>query len=123
MSKKGGLGVVTTVINLLQSSIHIISGILELAALEFELAKRSIITIIILSVICFMFVTTLWCSLLALLVYWLTTLDVSIIISLCIGFSINLLLLLFFGFMILRYRQDIKFSATRRQLTNVKSSL
>lgn len=110
---------ISSFFELLESSIHVLSGIWQLAKLEFELAKRSLIAIIVCAIIAFLLINSIWGFLLAGLVYGLVVLKFSLVWALVIGFSLDIILLLMVALLLKKYLGDISFKATRRQLKNL----
>ena len=121
--KKTGFGLINTLVSLLQTSGNVMRSLLQLALLEFDLAKRSFFLILIFLVLMFGFLIGCWVYALALLIYWLMSLQLSLLLGLTIAFSINFVFLVILLLLILHYRQDLTFAATRRQLTKLKKIL
>lgn len=121
--KKTSGGLIATVINLLQTSGNVMRGLLQLALLEFDLAKRSFFLILILLAVIFGLLISCWVYAEALLVYWLVSLKLSLLLGLFIALSINLVLLLVLLALVLHYRRGLTFAATRRQLQKIRSIL
>lgn len=122
VNKEPRFGIISTLLSLLKSSANVMRSLLQLALLELDLAKRSFVIIIVLSLLMFIFLIASWCYALALLVYWLA-LQLPLIYALLIGLSINILILLVVLLLVLHYRHDLTFPATRRQVKKLKRFL
>lgn len=86
-----------------------------LIKLEAELARRSLIRICVLSVIALILVTTLWVSLMFLLILWLSSFGSWFIAFLSIV-GLNLLLLLGICFIVWRLTHSLMFENSRKQI-------
>lgn len=101
---------------LFKSTKAIITNMISLATLEFQLAVRSVLIIFSLIIITIILFTSAWLCLLAAFIIWLASLHVSWLLAILAAMCINLLLIPCILFIASRYGKNLQFSATRRQL-------
>lgn len=90
--------------------------IISLLGLEARLAGRSFIIIIMLLMIIGTVFTATWLCLLTMLFFYFTSLHLSVQLSLLFLVVINLLMIVLVGLLILKFKKNLFFPATRRQI-------
>jgi hypothetical protein len=94
----------------------LITGIFNLLRLEFHLAKKSVIAISFLVFLLFIFSATLWFWINVLLIIYGISLGLALVSAIFAMLAVNVLCVGIFGALLVKYRQNISFSATRKQL-------
>lgn len=105
----------------LETFFKLFRGFADLLGLEAQLAKRSLVTIVILALCLWCLLIATWLSVLALILAVLLTLHVGLLVSLSSIVLLNLLLILVICWVVLRLKKDLFFPATRRLLCGRKS--
>lgn len=100
-----------------QASHSAVVGILRLAGLEMQLAKKSLVSIICLSILLMLIVVCTWFGLNVLCIVCLMSWGLTLVLSLLIMIVANLLLAILFCILLLRNCRDMAFSATRKQIS------
>lgn len=99
----------------------LISDVFKIFNLESLLAKKSLIKIIILALFAGVILFSTWLSLLGLLLIYLIQLHYGWIISMSAIALLNILILLIIVFIIMRLKNNLSFSATRRQISKFRN--
>jgi hypothetical protein len=99
-----------------KSSIATVGDVFRLAKLELQLAKRSAMAVVILSLLMVLLATAIWIFLVALLLVHLVSVGVSVQLSLLVAIGLHLLLAIIAALLIKHYSGHLTFAATRRQL-------
>lgn len=92
-------------------------GILQLACLEMQLAVKSFGMMLCFCAFLFLIIASIWFLGNALGLLYLTGLGLSIVVSLLILIGFNALIALLCLLLMLRYRKDMSFAATRKQIS------
>ncbi len=109
-----------TILHLLQGSRSLASDVSELAWLEAQLAKKSLIKIAILACLFAILFTVTWLGIAALITVYLNSLDYTWLQAIAIVVTIHGALLLVVGLLISRAKSNLAFKATRRQLNRLR---
>lgn len=105
--------------NLAQLYLNKISNLAQLASLEAQLARKTLATLVFLTLIlAFLFIST-WMSLLLLLFIYLISLHYSLLFASFIIVLLNLLLFIIISLYMSRIKKNLFFPATRRQLSRL----
>ena len=93
-----------------------VKNIISLAGLEARLAGRSIILIIVLSLLSVCVLTSTWLCMLGFVFLYLYSLKMSLLFCMFVIFMMNILLLLIISMLLCKYKNNLSFPATRRQI-------
>lgn len=104
----------------LPSLISLVTKIITLIGLEARLAGRSLMSIIILSIIFALLITTTWSCLLIILFLYLIALTWTPLQALIIILSLNLILLIFVASSIAKFKKKLLFPETRRRVKHAR---
>lgn len=107
---------ITLIPTILSFSCHFVAMLEE----DARLARRSFISILILSVVIGALLTTFWIVVLALLFIYLVSLKISAIAALVMILILNFLLLIIAGLLTLREKDRLLFPATRQFIRHIK---
>lgn len=88
---------------------------------EMHIAQKSLINVLILTIIAASLLTTLWLCILGFLFLFVYPLCQSLFCSLGIIFLVNVVVLLIVGFIISKIKKNIFFPSTRKQLQHIKN--
>ena len=102
--------------NWARTFFKLLSGFKSLVTLEARLAKKSLVTIIILLVLMACLLAATWISLLALIVAALLSIHFSLLSSLALIVLLNIFLILVMGIAVLKLKNNLFFPVTRKQL-------
>ncbi len=102
--------------NLVKTYFKLIRDITHLASLEVQLAKQSLIKLIMLSFVIGSLLTSTWLCVLGLLFFLLITNHVSWLVSLCLLIFFNVLIIIGISLLMLQIKTHLFFPATRKQL-------
>lgn len=91
--------------------------IFDLAVVEMGVAKQSLVTICMLTIVLIFLFVSLWTSLMVMMVYGLMALGLNIFLSLLAIAGLNLLLAIIILMVIMKFRKKLKLPETRKQLT------
>lgn len=120
MKKKTALRLAVLLGRWVQSYFEHVKNLMQLASLETQLALKSVLRILMLSVVFAMLVVTTWIGLLAALFVFLLSLHLSWLLTFLIVGLLNISMLVGVGLLILRVKKDMSFTATRRQWHKVE---
>lgn len=98
----------------------LVGKIVTLIGLEARLAGRSLISIIILSVMFAILLTSTWLCVLAMLFFYLTSLQWTAQLSLLILVLLNIILLIIITLVISKFKRKLLFPHTRRRLNHAR---
>lgn len=102
--------------NWARTFFKLLSDMAQLVSLEAQLAKRSLVTIVILLIVLACLLMTTWMSLLALIVAFFLYLHFTLVTSVLIIVLLNIFLIIGVYAFILKLKEDLFFPVTRRQL-------
>jgi uncharacterized membrane protein YqjE len=100
-----------------QASRSAAAGILRLAGLEMQLAKKSLISMVCLCILLLFVAACSWFWLNVLGIVCLMSWNLTLALALLIIIFVNLLLAIVFYILLLKNRRDIAFTATRKQIS------
>lgn len=110
---------ITTLVALSQTMLAIVHDIVRLAALEIQLAGKSLIALVGLFLLMGFLIATVWFGLMAALAFWMASVFSSWLVGLMIVVGVNILLAASVLLLMMKCRQNLKLSATRRQLNSL----
>lgn len=105
------------IIDFIKTKIEILAGIFELLRLEIKLAKQSLLVSCLLLIFIILLIMSTWlCILGTIFLALLTTIKNPLLIF--IGLALfNILIIIILAFIARNYLKNLKFNATRRQLS------
>lgn len=101
------------------SLFNVVPKIIYLIESEARLAKKNLVSLIILFLIAAAFITSIWLCILAMGFIYLISLHLSLLVSLSIIILINILLLIITCLLISRAKHQISFPETRHLLKTI----
>lgn len=110
-------GFFTTISKLYESSLGLVREFINLFLSEVQLARKSLVRIVILLFVAFVMLITVWLLILATLVAVLVHFHLSWWLSLLIVAGVSLIMFLFVIVMLVRLSRNLTLPATRRQLS------
>ncbi|EKD54056.1 MAG: hypothetical protein ACD_60C00126G0002 [uncultured bacterium] len=114
---------VKNVIMLVPNIIGIVSDLAALVRLETQLAGKTIVTVLILSIMYAFLMISIWFCLLAMLfIYLVTSLQWSLMMSLLLLLGLNTLCLMIIGFIIVRIKRNLLFPATLSECRSLRET-
>lgn len=99
---------------------NLVAKIFNLIGLEARLAGKSLVSIIILSVMVVLLFTTTWICVMLLIFFYLLSLSWTIMESLFIIMTLNLILLIIVAFSINKFKKRLLFPETRRRIRHAR---
>ena len=118
-SKQSLYNIVNTIIG---AYFKVISDTFKVVKLEAILAKNSFIKIVILAMFAGTILFSTWLSLLGLLLLYLIKLNFSWLLAVSAVILLNVIILFIIVIIILQLKKNLYFSATRRQIVNLKTT-
>jgi uncharacterized membrane protein YqjE len=102
--------------------LKLISDVIKIVNLEAILAKKSFVRIIILTMLAGTILFSTWLSLLGLLLLYLIKLNYSWLLAMSAITLLNVIILFIIFIVIMQLKKNLSFSATRRQISNLKTT-
>lgn len=99
---------------------NLVSKTIKLIGLEANLASKSLISIIILSVIMALLCTTTWICIMLLIFFYLISLTWTTMEALLIIILLNVILLIIVSFSIVQFKKKLLFPETRRRIRHAR---
>jgi uncharacterized membrane protein YqjE len=116
MDEDKGISIISVITDLVSSYVERVSDLVNLAALEAQLAVKSLVAICMLIFVISSILTAFWITLLAFIFFCLVSLDYSQMLASLVLVIINIVMLSFLFYVIYRLKNNLFFPATREQL-------
>lgn len=121
MTENNDLNFIKNIKVMVHAYVQLIKEIFTLINLEVVLAKNSLFKILGLAAFAIVILLSTWFSILGILIAWLINLHFSWLFALTMVVVCNLFILFIIFFSILQLKNNLTFSATRRQITHFNS--
>lgn len=116
MAKRKKRGIFSWASDLFAAYLKRITDLLHLAALEAQLAIKSLVVISMLTFLLSSIITVTWLSLLGLVFFYLTSIAFSSLAACSVVVGLNIIVLFLIFYFIYRLKENLFFPSTRHQL-------
>jgi len=121
MEEKNKVSILKLAMDIFQNFFKLLGDLRKLANLEAQLARKSLVKIIILSFFLATIFTATWLCILGLIVATLMAYGFNLITAISIVTLINIFIIAVSVICILKLKNDLSFHATRRQLKHTQT--
>lgn len=121
MTENNDVNFIDNIKVIINAYLQLIKELFTLINLEALLAKESLFKILGLAAFAVVILLSTWLSLLGVLIAWLIQLHFNWLFALAIVVALNIFILLMIFFSIIHLKNNLTFSATRRQIAHLKS--